>query len=68
MTSDFVVPDASCGHCKMTIENAVGALAGVRAADLDITSKRLRVDHDDAVTVEDVVGAIAAAGYTPQPA
>ncbi len=68
MTSEFLVPDASCGHCKATIEQAVSSVAGVHSVELDIDSKRLRVDHDAAITSDVVVGAVEAAGYTPQPA
>lgn len=37
MTTELRVPDASCGHCKATIEGAVSALDGVSGAELDLT-------------------------------
>ena len=66
MTTELRVPDASCGHCKQTIESAVSALAGVGAADLDLESKTLKIDHDDTVTADSLVGAVTAAGYSPE--
>ena len=66
MTSEFVVPDASCGHCKETIESTVMALDGVTFAGLDLDSKRLKVDHDDRVSQSVLVGAVSAAGYNPE--
>jgi copper chaperone CopZ len=50
----------------MTIEGAVTALEGVSTADLDLDSKRLRVQHEDAVDEGTLSASISAAGYTPQ--
>lgn len=68
MTSDIKVPDATCGHCKQTIETAVSTLAGVDVAQLDLDSKTLRVTHDGNVTPDRLTSAIRDAGYTPVPA
>lgn len=65
MTSEFVVADATCGHCKATVESAVTAVQGVTGAELDLDSKRLVVEHDTATTSDDLVSAISGAGYTP---
>lgn len=66
MTTEFRVPDASCGHCKMTIEAAVGAVEGVGAVVFDLDSKKLRVEHGDGVSSSSLESAIARAGYTPE--
>lgn len=66
MTTEFLVPDATCGHCKKTIEGTVTALDGVTAADLDLESKTLKVEHNDGVEPEALAGAITAAGYSPK--
>lgn len=66
MTTEFRVPDATCGHCKQTIESAVSAIEGVGAADLDLESKTLKVEHDETVTSDGLVGAVGAAGYSPE--
>ena len=66
MTTRIRVEDATCGHCKQTVESAVAGVAGVTGADLDLGSKLLVVEHDDATSPDDLVGAIAGAGYTPE--
>ncbi|HYN37419.1 MAG TPA: cation transporter [Actinomycetota bacterium] len=64
MTTQFAIPDASCGHCKATIERVVGELQGVRSAELNLDDKHLRVEHDEVVTSEMVGAAVSDAGYT----
>lgn len=66
MTTEFKVPDATCGHCKQTIESAVTALDGVNSAVFDLETKGLRVEHGDSVGQGDLVSTIEAAGYTPE--
>lgn len=67
MTTELRVPDASCGHCKATIETSVSAIQGVRSAELDLDSHTLSIEHDDSVELDTVVGAVSAAGYSPEP-
>ena len=64
MTTQFSVPDATCGHCKTTIEGAVDGIEGVASATLDLDSKVLRVEHADVVSTQIITAAIAEAGYT----
>jgi copper chaperone len=66
MTTRIRVADATCGHCKQTVESAVTGVAGVTAADLDLGSKLLVVQHDRSATPDALVGAVTAAGYTPE--
>ena len=66
MTTELKVPDASCGHCKDTIETTVSAIHGVASANLDLDSKTLSIEHDDSVEIDTVLGAVSAAGYSPQ--
>lgn len=65
MTTRIRVADATCGHCKQTVETAVSGVAGVAEADLDLESKVLVVQHDESATPHALAGAISAAGYTP---
>lgn len=67
MTTEIRVPDASCGHCKSTIETAISALSDEVRADLDLGSKRLVVDHGESVSIAEMTSAIRDAGYTPEP-
>ena len=64
MTTELYVPDASCGHCKVTIENAVSGVPGVTRAELELSSKRLHIEHGDSVERSSLKRAVADAGYT----
>jgi copper chaperone len=58
----------SCPSCVGRIEKQLGRLAGVHTVTVRFASARIEVDHDPAVaTVDDLVAAVAKAGYTAQP-
>ncbi|HEU4917875.1 MAG TPA: cation transporter [Acidimicrobiia bacterium] len=40
-------PEIHCDHCKMSIEDAVGALDGVETVDVAIADATVRVTFDD---------------------
>ena len=51
MTSKTVsVPGISCGHCVMTIEREVGALAGVSSVKAEQATKKVTVSWDPGAT------------------
>lgn len=58
------VPDISCGHCKSSIEGAVGELAGVDKVEVTIDARTVDVAFDD-TTVDQaaIVDAIEGVGY-----
>jgi copper chaperone CopZ len=59
---DYTVPDLSCSHCEVAVTEAVTAVGGVSAVEVDIEGKRVCVqgtDLDDAA----VRAAIDDAGY-----
>ena len=59
----------SCPSCVAKIEKQVGRLKGVDSVKVHFASARVEVVHDPALaTTEDLVAAIAKAGYTPKPA
>ena len=66
MTTEFRVPDASCGHCKSTIEGAISGVEGVERAELDLDSKLLRVEHREQVSRTDLEKVVVEAGYTAE--
>ena len=66
MTTRFTVPDATCGHCKQTIESAVSGIEGVRSVGLDLESHTLTIEHDPSVAATDLAQAVTAAGYNPE--
>lgn len=47
-TTTLNVPDISCEHCERTITNALTPITGVRAVNVDIPGKQVRVDYDEA--------------------
>lgn len=59
----------SCPSCVEKIEKRVGRLDGVTTVTVHFGSARIEVDHDLEVTsVDDLVAAVAKAGYTARPA
>lgn len=54
-TKTYNVPDVSCGHCKMAIERAVGAMNGVNRVEVDVERKSVNVDFDETVTTEEAI-------------
>jgi copper chaperone len=67
LTTELRIRDASCGHCKTTIEAAVSALEDIKRVELDLETKRLTVEHGDKVGVDRLTSAIRHAGYTAEP-
>jgi copper chaperone len=60
----LTVPDISCGHCKMSIEGAVGALKGVSNVEVAIDDRTVDLSYDDAtVTIDAIIEAIEDQGY-----
>lgn len=60
----LTAPDMSCGHCKMTIENAGNALAGVSAITADPDTRKIELSYDEEmVSLEDIKKVLAEAGY-----
>jgi len=58
----------SCPSCVAKIEKQVGRLKGVKSVKVHFASSRIEVDHDaDRASVEDLVAAVAKAGYTAAP-
>jgi len=58
------VPDIHCGHCKESIEGAVGELAGVTRVDVSIEARTVDVNFDDETTgLDAITSAIEDQGY-----
>jgi copper chaperone len=64
VTETISVPEIHCDHCKVSIEGAVGSIAGVDDASVDIPARTVTVTYDDAsVDRGDLVEAIQQQGY-----
>jgi copper chaperone len=60
----YKVPDVSCGHCKMSIEKALGTMGGIEAVQVDVEGKSVDVSFDEQVISEgEVKAALAEEGY-----
>ena len=58
----------SCPSCITKIEKQVGRLQGVTSVKVHFASARIEVDHDaDVTSVDDIVAAVAKAGYIARP-
>lgn len=63
-TTTLEVPTISCGHCKSSIEGAVGGLSGIRKVEVGIESRKVDVDYDEsAIDLDTIIGAIEEQGY-----
>ena len=58
----------SCPSCVSKIEKKVGRLDGVESVKVHFASARIEIVHNPSVvTVDDLVAAVAKAGYTAAP-
>lgn len=55
------VPDMSCGHCKATVESALGAVPQAGEVKVDLTSRQVEVTGP--APAADLLKALDAAGY-----
>ncbi len=58
----------SCPSCVEKIEKQVGRIDGVEKVKVHFASARIELDHDTSkVSVDDLVAAVAKAGYKSAP-
>jgi copper chaperone len=58
------VTGMTCGHCQAKVEQALKAVPGVYSAVIDLPDGEAEVDFDDdCLTTDQLVAAIARAGY-----
>jgi Cd2+/Zn2+-exporting ATPase len=57
------VEGMDCASCAATVEKSVGRLPGVHSATVNFAAGRLDAEHDPALALEEIEGAIRAAGY-----
>jgi len=63
MKYELYVPDMTCNHCQMTIENKLKKLPGVQQVTINLKDKIVGVDGK--LGLKEVEQAIQEAGYTP---
>lgn len=64
MVQELIVRDMTCGGCAAAVRNAVLQVAGVSEVEIDVTTRRVRVEASDEVAADAIAAAITAAGYT----
>ena len=58
------VTGMTCGHCQAKVEKALKSVVGVYTAIIDLPDGEAEVDFDDdSVTTDQLVAAVAKAGY-----
>lgn len=63
-TAKLDVPDISCGHCKSTIEEAVGDLDGVAAVEVAVEDRTVKLTFDETtIDLDRIKSAIESVGY-----
>jgi copper chaperone CopZ len=60
------VPDMSCGHCVGAIQRAMEIVDGVTAVEASLDTKIVKIKSDRVLNLEEVLAAVAGAGYTPE--
>lgn len=69
MTSDIqtttvTAPEIVCGGCASSIKKALGSVEGISEVDVDVTTKKVTVKHNDSVSRGQIVEALDDAGYS----
>jgi copper chaperone CopZ len=57
-------PDIVCGGCANAIKNVFGKVSGVSNVEVDVETKQVKVDHESAVSREDIVKVLDDAGFS----
>jgi copper chaperone CopZ len=50
----FSIPDISCGHCVMTIQNELKELVGVNEVEGDTQNKVITVEWESPTTLQEI--------------
>jgi copper chaperone len=61
----FEVPNISCGHCVMAIQNEVSELNGVSKVQADQDSRMVTVEWDAPATWEQIKATLTEINYPP---
>ncbi|WP_281657915.1 copper chaperone CopZ [Halobacillus sp. Cin3] len=63
METMLQVEGMTCDHCKKAVEGALTGLSGVKQADVNLESGKVRVSHNDTVSNEALKEAVEDQGY-----
>lgn len=65
MEKKLHVEGMMCNHCRMTVEKALSAVAGVAHAEVDLEAKTATVTLDAEVADEALLAAVEKKGFQP---
>ena len=63
----LALPGVHCATCISTVERGLMSLSGISDARVNLTLRRVRIRHDGARTVEDLIHIIGQLGYEALP-
>ena len=58
------VTGMSCEHCARSVTEELGAMSGVRAVDVTVSSGAVTIFSDHELSGTEIAGAVEAAGYS----
>jgi len=61
----FNVPDMTCGHCKATVEKAIGAVDAAARVEVDLGNRTVAIDSTHSAA--EITAALESAGYSATP-
>jgi copper chaperone CopZ len=66
---ELVVHDMHCGHCELTVKQALRKVPGVQSVKVSSRRKHavVTVDPEQRVTPQDLIGAVEETGYRAHP-
>ena len=62
-THTFNIPNISCGHCTMAIENELKDVEGITDVQSDIAEKTVTVQWEAPVTQEKIINTLKEINY-----
>ncbi|ATE63851.1 heavy metal translocating P-type ATPase [Rhizorhabdus dicambivorans] len=65
--SEFSLPGVRCAACIAKIEQGLAHVPGVRSARVNLTAKRIAIDHDAGLDVPALRSALDALGFAAEP-
>ena len=63
METVLKVDGMTCNHCKAAVTKAVEKVSGVNSVDVNLESKEVKINHNEATVIEAVKEAIEDQGY-----
>ena len=67
-TKTFKVPNISCGHCVMAIQNEVGEMDGIVMVEADEKNKMVTVEWSTPASWESIKALLEEINYAPEAA